>query len=82
MNGKFTYDDVILQALEDASADGMDVAILSLGAPGAVGSAVDGIRDWQVYLDELDRLLAAPPSRPPGVGVTVRAAGAAASNCH
>lgn len=44
--------------------------------------AVDGIRDWQVYLDELDGLLAALPSRPPGVGVPVRAAGAATSNCH
>ena len=45
--------------------------------------AVDGIRDWSVYIDELDRLLAAPPSRPPTVGIPVRAAGAVDSpSCH
>jgi hydrogenase-1 operon protein HyaE len=37
--------------------------------------AVDGIRDWGVYLGELDRLLAAEPVRPPSVGIAVRAAG-------
>ncbi len=37
--------------------------------------AVDGIRDWQVYVGELERLLAAAPTRPPSVGITVRAAG-------
>jgi hydrogenase-1 operon protein HyaE len=44
--------------------------------------AVDGIRDWDVYLGELDRLLAAAPSRPPTVGVPVTAAGAAEPSCH
>ena len=45
--------------------------------------AVDGIRDWDVYLGELDRLLAAAPSRPPTVGIPVTAAGAGdASHCH
>ena len=44
--------------------------------------AVDGIRDWDVYLEELDRLLAAAPSRPPTVGIPVSAAGAAESSCH
>jgi hydrogenase-1 operon protein HyaE len=44
--------------------------------------AVDGIRDWDVYLGELDRLLAAPPSRAPGVGIPVTAAGGAAPSCH
>jgi len=45
--------------------------------------AVDGIRDWDVYLDELDRLLAAEPTRPPTVGIPVMAAGQAASpSCH
>ena len=42
--------------------------------------AVDGIRDWGTYLDELDRLLAAPPTRPPGIGIAVTAAGQAASS--
>lgn len=36
--------------------------------------AVDGLRDWDVYVGELDRLLAAAPSRAPGVGIPVRAA--------
>lgn len=43
---------------------------------GAYLGAVDGIRDWDVYLAELDRLLAAAPSRPPTVGIPVRAADA------
>jgi hydrogenase-1 operon protein HyaE len=45
--------------------------------------AVDGIRDWDVYVAELQRLLAAAPSRPPSVGIAVRAAGADPSAaCH
>ena len=45
--------------------------------------AVDGIRDWDVYVAELDRLLAAEPTRPPTVGIPVMAAGAsAAPHCH
>ena len=45
--------------------------------------AVDGIRDWDVYVDELERLLAAEPTRPPGVGIPVLAAGQSASPaCH
>jgi hydrogenase-1 operon protein HyaE len=43
--------------------------------------AVDGIRDWDDYLVELQRLLAAAPSRPPGVGIPVQPAGTA-SACH
>ena len=45
--------------------------------------AVDGIRDWDVYLGELDRLLAAAPSRPPSVGIPVTVAGTSEpSSCH
>ncbi len=45
--------------------------------------AVDGIRDWDVYVGELQRLLAAAPSRPPSVGIAVRVAGADPSAaCH
>lgn len=45
--------------------------------------AVDGIRDWDVYIAELDRLLKAEPMRPPTVGIPVMAAGALASpHCH
>ncbi|HSC64171.1 MAG TPA: hydrogenase [Caldimonas sp.] len=51
---------------------------------GAYLGAVDGIRDWDVYLDELASLLAAAPSRPPGVGIPVRAAddGTSPPACH
>lgn len=45
--------------------------------------AVDGIRDWDVYTAELLRLLAATPSRPPTVGIPVKAAGAPDEpSCH
>jgi hydrogenase-1 operon protein HyaE len=46
--------------------------------------AVDGLRDWQDYLDELSRLLESEPTRPPTVGVTVTAtqAGSAGHDCH
>lgn len=45
--------------------------------------AVDGIRDWDVYLAELQRLLAAAPMRPPSVGIAVKVAGADAEpSCH
>ena len=45
--------------------------------------AVDGLRDWDVYLAELDRLLAAEPTRPPSVGIPVMASGQASSpSCH
>jgi hydrogenase-1 operon protein HyaE len=44
--------------------------------------AVDGIRDWDVYMAELDRLLAAAATRAPGVGIPVRPAGqASAPSC-
>ncbi|MFZ5539008.1 MAG: hydrogenase [Pseudomonadota bacterium] len=36
--------------------------------------AIDGLRDWREYLDEIARLLAAEPTRPPAVGIAVRAA--------
>jgi minor extracellular serine protease Vpr len=37
VNGQYTYDSVIIQALEDATSDGMDIAVLSLGAPAVWG---------------------------------------------
>ena len=50
---------------------------------GSYLGAVDGIRDWDEYIAELDRLLAAAPSRPPTVGIPVTVAGQAASpSCH
>ena len=45
--------------------------------------AVDGVRDWDVYQAELQRLLVAAPSRPPSVGIPVKVAGQAAEpDCH
>jgi hydrogenase-1 operon protein HyaE len=45
--------------------------------------AVDGIRDWDVYVAEMQRLLAAAPTRPPSVGIAVKVAGADAEpSCH
>lgn len=45
--------------------------------------AVDGIRDWEVYVAELERLLAADPTRPPTVGIPLTVAGRpAAPSCH
>jgi hydrogenase-1 operon protein HyaE len=45
--------------------------------------AIDGIRDWDVYMGELDRLLLAAPTRPPTVGIPVKAIDeSAAPSCH
>jgi hydrogenase-1 operon protein HyaE len=45
--------------------------------------AVDGIRDWDEYVGEIERLLAAEPTRPPTVGIAVAAAGQRAlPSCH
>lgn len=37
VNGQYTYDDVLIKALEDAYTDGMDIAVFSLGAPAVWG---------------------------------------------
>lgn len=52
-------------------------ALVLLRDGGYLG-AIDGLRDWAEYLGELDRLLAAAPSRPP---LAIVAAGGAPS-CH
>lgn len=45
--------------------------------------AVDGLRDWQVYVEEISRLLESEPTRPPTVGIAVTAEGEAAGrSCH
>ena len=43
--------------------------------------AIEGLRDWDVYLELLDGLLAAAPSRPPTVGIPVRGAEASSGGC-
>jgi hydrogenase-1 operon protein HyaE len=49
---------------------------------GAYVGAVDGLRDWGEYGAEVARLLAAPPTRPPTIGIAVSTGGAAADTCH
>ena len=45
--------------------------------------AVDGLRDWQVYVEEMTRLLEAEPTRPPTVGIAVTAEGESGGRgCH
>jgi hydrogenase-1 operon protein HyaE len=48
---------------------------------GAYVGAIDGLRNWDEYLDETLQLLARNPSRPPSVGVAVRSAAAPTSGC-
>jgi hydrogenase-1 operon protein HyaE len=43
--------------------------------------AVDGLRDWEPYIEQLTALLTAAPTRPPSVGIPVRGPDAAASGC-
>lgn len=45
--------------------------------------AIDGLREWQSFVDELAALLAAEPTRPPSIGIAVAAAGEPAGRgCH
>jgi hydrogenase-1 operon protein HyaE len=39
---------------------------------GAYVGAIDGLRNWDEYVDEVGRLLAAEPTRPPSVGIAVK----------
>jgi hydrogenase-1 operon protein HyaE len=55
-------------------------ALVLLRDGGYVG-AIDGLRDWDDYLAETARLLAAPVTRPPSIGIAVRPAGEAPT-CH
>ena len=43
--------------------------------------AIDGLRNWDEYLAQMQALLAAVPTRPPTVGIPVRGPGGAAGNC-
>jgi len=50
-------------------------------ADGQYVGAVDGLRNWDDYLAQIEALLASGPSRPPTVGIAVRGAGDAPSAC-
>ena len=43
--------------------------------------AIDGVRNWQDYIDEMCRLLAAPPTRPPTIGIAVHGASVGGVGC-
>ena len=43
---------------------------------GAYVGAIDGLRNWSDYLDDIGRLLAAEPTRPPSIGIAVTGPGA------
>ena len=43
--------------------------------------AVDGLRNWAEYIEDVARLLAAAPTRAPTVGIAVKGAGDANSVC-
>lgn len=42
--------------------------------------AIDGLRNWDEYMIEMQRLLAAEPVRAPSIGIAVR--GGSAAPCH
>jgi len=43
--------------------------------------AIDGLRSWGEYVEEVARLLAAPPTRAPTVGIAVKGAGEGPATC-
>jgi len=43
--------------------------------------AIDGLRNWDEYLDEMQALLGAAPTRPPTVGIPVRGPSGNAGSC-
>ena len=48
---------------------------------GAYVGSVEGLRNWDEYVQEVDRLLEAQPVRPPTIGIAVKAAGTSAAGC-
>lgn len=57
-------------------------ALVATDGPAYVG-AIDGLRDWSEYLERMQELQNAAPSRPPTVGIPVRSAdGGDAAPCH
>jgi hydrogenase-1 operon protein HyaE len=43
--------------------------------------AIDGLRNWDEYIERMKALLAAAPARPPSVGIAVHGTGAAPGGC-
>jgi len=55
-------------------------ALLALRDGDYLGT-IEGLKDWGSYVQQLPELLAAPASRPPGIGIPVTNANAA-THCH
>ena len=54
---------------------------LVLLADGRYVGAIDGLRNWDDYLETMKALLQAAPSRPPTVGIPVRVADGGGGHC-
>ncbi|HEY1461365.1 MAG TPA: hydrogenase [Casimicrobiaceae bacterium] len=48
---------------------------------GAYVGAVEGLRNWDEYVQEVGQLLEAAPARPPTIGIPVKTAGTDAAGC-
>lgn len=48
---------------------------------GTYVGAVDGLRNWDEYVQEVARLLEAAPTRPPTIGIAVKTADGDAAGC-
>jgi hydrogenase-1 operon protein HyaE len=55
-------------------------ALVVLDGGGYVG-AIDGLRNWDEYMNGVAQLATAPVTRPPSVGIEVRGAGEAPGHC-
>lgn len=44
--------------------------------------SIEGLKDWTTYARQLPELVAAEPTRAPGIGIPVAAAGTCAPTCH
>jgi hydrogenase-1 operon protein HyaE len=55
-------------------------ALVVLDGGGYVG-AIDGLRNWDEYLNDIALFATAPVTRPPSVGIAVRGPGEATGDC-
>lgn len=56
-------------------------AVVVTDGAGYVG-AIDGLRDWSEYIEQLEQLMQAPVTRAPSIGIAVRAAGGDDHDTH
>ncbi|RTL47950.1 MAG: hydrogenase [Rhodocyclaceae bacterium] len=68
-------------ALAGRYAIGVWPALVFFRGGGYVG-AIEGMRDWSVFMRDIPAMLERPVSRPPGIGIPVATVGGGASSCH